>query len=231
VPACLALALALPWTAGCARLGAGEEVPTYRARPGGFEVEIKGFGELQAARATPIEVPPNLPGAQRVVALAEDGTTVAEGDVIARLDDDYIQIRIDRARDTIASIDLQLEAREKNLVKEKSSVMASLEVLEQQLENAENFAPRDPELFSRHEILEAEVDRELLATKIRLARERLERYTERAEAELEILRLKRHTQKVQQTQFEEARRQLDVRAPHAGVFFRATNWRGARRWR
>lgn len=226
LPVRLALLLALAWTAGCAGLGAGEEIPTYRAAPGGFEVEIKGFGELQAAQATPIEVPPNLPGAQRVVSLAEDGTTVAEGDVIARLDDDYIQTRIDRARDMIASIDLQLEAKEKDLAKEKSSVTASLEALERQLDNADNFAPRDPELFSRNEILEAEVDRELLATKIRLARERLERYTERAEAELEILRLKRRTQKVQQTQFEEARKQLDVRAPHAGVFFRAANWRG-----
>ncbi|GAB4222291.1 MAG: hypothetical protein Kow0062_18980 [Acidobacteriota bacterium] len=218
--------LALAGGAGCRLVEHDPAVPTFTVAPRLFEVEITGFGELEAARTTPIEVPQRLPGPQRVVFLLDDGSPVEADDLIARLDDEYLATRIEQTRETLRVLDRQLEAKREELAKERRSAEASLAVLEQQLRDAESWAPRDPELFSRNEILEAELDRELLATRIELARARLERYTRRAEAEMEILRGKRRTQQVRLAQFEQALASRDVRAPHAGVFFRATNWRG-----
>ncbi|MDQ7008551.1 MAG: efflux RND transporter periplasmic adaptor subunit [Acidobacteriota bacterium] len=212
--------------AGCSGTRPSASIPTFEVQPGVFEIEIKGFGELEAARSTPIEVPSRLPGRQRVVYLLDDGTTVAEGDLIARLDGETILRWIRKAKDAIRKVDFQLEAKQKALEKEKTAVEASLLLLEQEKRDAESYAPRDESLFSRNEIIDAQVDLELLETKIELARSKIARYVQRAEAEMEILRLQRKTQQVRLTQFEEARRSLEVRAPHAGVFFRKTNWRG-----
>ena len=201
-------------------------VPVCAVAQEPFEIRIKGFGALEAAKATPIEVPQILRGSQRIVSLAKDGAKVEEGDLIARLDGIYLRRRTQRSKDAIRRLDRQLEAKRKALEKERKSVEAQVALLEQEKRDAEKFAPRDEELFSRHEILDAQVDLELLDTKIEFAKSKLERYTQRAEAEMEILRLQKQTQQVRLSQFEKAMVALEVRAPHGGFFYRGRNWQG-----
>jgi hypothetical protein len=93
-------------------------------------------------------------------------------------------------------------------------------------EDSERYAPQDESLFSRHEILDAQVDLELLETKIEHARGQLSRYSRRAETEIEILRLERQTEELKLAQVRQALGSLEIRAPHAGVFFPEKNWRG-----
>lgn len=201
-------------------------VPVCAVAQEPFEIRIKGFGALEAAKATPIEVPQILRGSQRVVSVAKDGARVEEGDLLVGLDGIYLRRRTQRSKDTIRRLDRQLEAKRKGLEKERKSVEAQVALLEQEKRDAEKFAPRDEQLFSRHEILDAQVDLELLSTKIEFARSKLERYTQRAEAEMEILRLQKQTQQVRLSQFEKAIEALQIYAPHGGFFYRGRNWQG-----
>jgi multidrug efflux pump subunit AcrA (membrane-fusion protein) len=191
-----------------------------------FEILIKGEGELKAARATAIAVPQKLWGRQQLLWLAPEGEIVAEGGAIARLDGESLRLRDRLVRDTVREIDLEIRSKSSELEKERAKLEAEVSRLEQEQADAERFAPRDPEIFSRHEILDAQIDLELLETRLEHVRRKLERTSERSEAELEILRLRRQTQSVRLGQLEEALEGLEVRAPHDGVFYPASDWRG-----
>ena len=70
-------------------------VPTIEVGLDTFEMRIHAFGELQAAKATPLELPRSLRGLQRVARLADEGQTVLEGEIVCELDADPIDREID----------------------------------------------------------------------------------------------------------------------------------------
>jgi len=151
---------------------------------------------------------------------------VKEDEPVARLDSDQIDERLQRLRNTLRKLDFQLEAKVQELAKEKAEIESQLVLLGQERKDAAATQPRDMRLFSRQEIIEAEINLELIETKIAHFETQRERAIEKERTELEILRLQRETEQVQIDQQESARRQLEIRAPHTGFFIRGENWRG-----
>lgn len=201
-------------------------VPVTEVRSEPFEIRIRAFGELKAKRSTPIEIPPTLRGIQRIAWIAPDGITVAENELVARLDADQIERRLAPLRNRLRKLDLQLEAKKQELAKDLKSVQGELSVLAQEQADAQALDVRDEALFSRHEIIDAQINLELIETKIAHFEAQLEQTKERERTELEILRLERSTEQVRISQLEAAQRQLDIRAPHAGFFLVGTTWQG-----
>ncbi len=212
--------------AGCS--AGPEAVPIHEVEAERFDVRVPGRGELEAAKATPVQVPVNLRGSQRIAWIRRNGETVGEGDVLVELDGSAMRRQETRVERALTRIDRELEAKEKALEKERIAVETELALLERQRADAVKYAPRDPELFSRHEILDAEADIKLLDTRIDHAKEGFERTKKRSEAEMEILRLQRRTEELRLEQTRDALASLRIRAPHDGTFLRARRWNGER---
>ena len=224
-PACAALAVA----ALCVSCGAGRTavvVPTVAVEPAAFQIRIPAIGELQAAQATPVQVSPSLRGMQRIAWLAPEGSAVKSGDLVARLDAEEIDDRLEWGRETLATLDQELSAKRAELAAEGQQLASEMALLVEEKAKAERFAPRDEALFSRHEILDAEMDLELIETKIEHCRTRIERLAKRSDTEMEILRLRRQTEDTRIAQFEEAKTSLAIVAPHDGFFLYDTTWQG-----
>ncbi len=220
-----AAAAVLVLAGGCA-LSSREPLPTVVVEPDAFEIRIGAFGELKAAQATPVKVPVSLNGVQRIAWLAPEGGVVASGEVIARLDDEPVTRDISDAEDKLEQIEYQMRAKLRELDKERKGLGSQIALLEKEKRDAERFAPRDPELFSRIQILDSEIDLELIETRIAHAKASIERYVQRSEAELEIMRLQKQTETVKLAQLEQARRSLEILAPHDGLFLRGRTWQG-----
>lgn len=201
------------------------DVPTTRVEPGRFEITIPCFGELEPAQATPVQVPRAVREIQRVDWVAAEGEHVAADEVVLALDTDPLASRLRGAESKIRRLDLDIAIREKELERELRAIDGQLALLSRERADAERYALRDPELFSRQEIIDAELDLALLDTRIEHHEARKQRYRARAEAELEILRLERRTEEVRRRQVEEALAQVEIRAPHAGTFLPAVSWR------
>jgi len=223
--AALAVALVLAAAGGCG-LASSEPPPMVVVEPDRFEIRIGTFGELKAAQATPAAVPVSLNGVQRIAWLAPEGGRVKAGETIARLDDEPVSRQIRNTEDNLEQIEFQMRAKRRELDKERRGLKSQIALLETEKKNAEQFAPRDAQLFSRIEILDSEINLELIETKIEHARMRIERYVQRSEAELEIMRLQRQTESVKLHQLEQARQSLAIAAPHDGVFLRGRTWQG-----
>lgn len=201
-------------------------VPTVVVENDTFEMKIHAFGELQAAKATPLQLPRSLRGLQRIARLVNEGQAVREGETVCELDSDPIDREIDTRRNNIAKIDFQIEAKRQSLTRERRKLEGQLALCRQERADALATAPQDETIYSRHEIIEASINLELIDTKLAHTEEQLHRLDSKQETELEILLSQRRTEQTWLDQQLEAREQLVIRAPHDGIFLPGRTWQG-----
>jgi multidrug efflux pump subunit AcrA (membrane-fusion protein) len=204
----------------------GGDVPVLRIEPQDFVRTVPANGNLQAVRATPITAPVGVPGPFRIGWVAADGSRVKKGDVVIRFDPSAAEERLVYAEDDLRETRLKME-------KEKISGLAEVRKLERdaamarvELENARRFQKKDEVIFSRHDIIESEIDqglaeeRETHAQANRKTRERLSG----TETALLQIKIRQADAKIQQAR--QALQALAVTAPHDGVLILKRNWRG-----
>ena len=201
-------------------------IPLSRVEAAPFIVETRALGELQAARSTSIDIPATLRSIQRIAWILPDGENVEEGQLVARLDSDRIDKELTTLRNRLRKLDFQLAAKKQELAKELMTIQGQLALLAQEHADAEATAPRDEHLFSRQQIIDAQINIELIETKIAHFETQLERVREKEATEMEILRLQRQTQEVRISQLEGQKQQLEIHAPHAGFFLAGKTWQG-----
>ncbi|RMG42514.1 MAG: HlyD family efflux transporter periplasmic adaptor subunit [Acidobacteria bacterium] len=202
-----------------------DPVPAFEVRPGPFELRIEARGRLHPADATPIEAP-SVRARAFLAWLAPDASRVAAGDLLFRIDDRDLRMRLERARAKVERIERQIAAKRRALEKERRSIEGEIALVARELEDAETAAPRDPRLFPRAEIIDAEANVQLLRAKRRHLENKLARYRDRARAELEILESERKTEAIKVALIEKDIARLEVRAPHAGIFYHRRYWNG-----
>jgi multidrug resistance efflux pump len=202
------------------------EVPTTAVVRGDFEQRVPASGNLEAVHATPVAVPLEGPGPFRIGWLAPDGSRVRQGEVVIRFDSSEIEKRLMDAGDDLREARLrlgkqQVEGRAKIEKIERDLGLARLE-----LENANQFQKKDDVIFSRHEIIESDIDRDL-------AREKTEHASgaQRTEAKLgrtedALLQIKIRQAEARIALARSGLAALTVTAPHDGVFILKRNWRG-----
>ena len=221
VAALLAFGAFLP----LARSG-GSDVPVVRVSPQDFVRRVPAPGNLEAVRATPISVPPGVPGPFRVGWVAPDGSRVKGGEAVLRFDPSAAEKRLVDAEDDLKEARLKIE-------KEQISGLAEVRKLEHdaamarvELENARQFQKKDDVIFSRSEIIESEIDQDLAKERedhARATRRTRERLSGTETALLQI-KIRQADAKIQQARH--ALQALSVTAPHDGVLILQRNWRG-----
>jgi RND family efflux transporter MFP subunit len=145
---------------------------------------------------------------------------------VARLDSKEIDDRLERGRESLSTLEKEVAAKRAELADEQLRLDTEMALLVEEKAKAEHFAPRDATLFSRHEILDAEMDLELIKTKIEHCRTKKERLDQRSAAEMDILRLRRQTEETRIAQLDEAKASLTITAPHDGIFLYGRTWQG-----
>ncbi len=217
------LALAAVCLAGCSGRAAG--IPTERIAAETFQVRVPARGALQAEKSTPV-VAPQIDAPMTVSWFADDGATVKEGEVVARLDEKEVVDNLDAARDEVRKLDLEIEIKRREQQDQQRQLAGEVEELGQQRDLARNFAPRDPTIFSRSDIIDSEISQEGLDAKARIYDGKKERQRRKQQADLELLQLKRKTQEVRIEQLAASQTSLEVKAPHDGIFLQGRSWRG-----
>ncbi len=218
-----ALAATLLVAAGCAR---EPRLATTTVRQGAFEREVLADGYLKAARSTPLIAPQDAQGRLRVIWIADDGSPVRAGEVVARFDDTPWRKDLTDALGERSSAELK---RDKHAVAAQASIeTAELEagLARGELAQAERFQARDDELYSRHERIESELDAELArqreshALGVRGIKQRVER------GEGELLSIERRKADLKVERAEKGLASLELTAEHDGLLILVRDWRG-----
>lgn len=204
----------------------GVSVAVYRVQREDFERRVVADGHLSAVRATPLAPDSTVRSSLRIAWMIPDGSRVAAGDLVMRFDPSEMEKRLEEARAELEKTAirirkkrLQSEAEIENLRRDEA--LAALE-----LETARQFQKKDAELFSRQEIIEAEMDRELAEQRKVHAQRTRESTGDLAATEIQILEIERRRalEKIQEA--EKRLASMEIRAPHEGLVVYQRDFRG-----
>ena len=223
-----ALLLVAALAAACGRPGAAT-VATLKVRKGPFEIAIPAFGELQAAKSTPIVVSPESRFSLLTIGwMAPEYSMVKSGDVVIRLASTDLPDLLRSEQAELAKVDLDIAQKEKQLEKEKTDLTGQIKVTAVQRELADVYAARDETIFPRNKIIEDAIDLNYQTIRERHFEDERSQLEKRAKAELQLLQSKARTHQVKIKQFEDQLNNLDIRAPHDGMLIINKQWNGER---
>lgn len=203
------------------------EVPTITiAARQDFVREVVADGYLEAAEATPITAPQDSRIPMKIAWIAEEGASIAAGEVIVRFDPTEVQRQL---QDSQADLEAALLQIEKEREVGKSALVKRDQAAAQakrEIESAETFKPEDDGNLSRHELIDAQIDIDHAQAKAEHARKvkRVERAASRSRIELLEIERRQALSEVERAQ--EALTHLEVVAPSAGIVVLERNWRG-----
>ena len=158
--------------------------------------------------------------------IVEDGAAVEEGEVLVRFDATQMELELLEGRLARSTAELKMEQRKAQKGATLQTVERGRQLAELELDMAENLAGKDPQIFSRVEIIEAEIDKDLANKKLDHAAGRAAIEEELSSSELELLEIERTLAATKMDVATEGLRALEVRAPHAGIVLLDRNWQG-----
>ena len=202
------------------------DVPVMEVTREAFRQRVTADGVLEAVRTTPLSAPPRTRGPAKIAWMAEDGIYAKQGDVIVRFDP------MESERELIEG-ELALSTAESKIEQSATQTRATLNDVERdrhlaqfELDSARSFANKDPEIFSRVEIIEAQIDEELAGLKLDHAEGRAEIQEAISAFDLEMFGIERSQAEIKIERANRALDALEVRAPHDGIVIFVRDWRG-----
>ncbi|MEM7480155.1 MAG: HlyD family efflux transporter periplasmic adaptor subunit [Acidobacteriota bacterium] len=202
------------------------EVPTARVELTEFVRKVPAEGYLRSVRANDLVVPSAVNGPVRIAWIVEDGSAVAAGDVVVRLDPSGFEERLTQARDDRVRTGLETSSERATSRADLANLDRDAELARLELDAAERFQKKDETIFSRSEIIESEIDGELADHRRRHAeasksdRQRLSR------TELELLGIRRRQAERKIGAAEESLEALELTAPDDGILVLKSDRRG-----
>jgi multidrug efflux pump subunit AcrA (membrane-fusion protein) len=213
----LAAAVVLIVVLGASEDAEPELVPTTVVNETELRREIPAEGTLRAVETTPITAPQDARMPLKIAWLIDDGDRVEEGDVVIRFDPTDMNELLHGGRKSTEQAESRIE-RERRLSRagrdrrDREAAMAELE-----MKTAEEFEMLNEEIFSRHEIIESQIDVGL--AEIRMEHARKVKQIERSASggKLEVLEVQRRQAQVLIDRAEGALAQIALAAPHQGI--------------
>ncbi len=197
-----------------------------RVERGTFVRQVEAEGTLVALRATPLVTPLAAGRALTLAWLARDGSRVRAGDVVARFDDGDMRRQLADGRSDAEAAGGKLERARVEGDAQASALTLERDTALLESAGAQALAPRDPTVFSRHEIITSELDRGLLDARRETAERKLALSAPARAAEHGLARVEQARARQQIREAERGLQALEVRAPHDGLLLLARDWRG-----
>jgi len=195
-----------------------DKVPTFLAERGRFVHRVDAEGILVAENATPIGPPVSGDGPKKIAWLARDGSAVKEGQVVIRFDPTEMERELydgEAERDKTVS---QVDQRNIQQTTTLDNLARDEQIADLQLEHSRQFQSTDTDVYSRSEIIESQIDEKLAAQRKDHASTARELSAEQGQVELDLLALQKRQAQLTIEKAEAGLRELEVRAPHAGIF-------------
>jgi RND family efflux transporter MFP subunit len=210
---------------GAFRSAARPKIATCVVTRRPFRNEVLAFGHLQAVRSTPVSVPGEVRGPMRIAWLAPAGP-VKRGDRVIAFDPTEAETQLADGRSDQQAAERKV--RKAHAEGSQSSRVLSVDrgVAEEELRRAEDVAPADALIFSRSQILEGRVDRDLLRRRVQSADAKRTPTEALSAADVALAAIEAKKAQMQVTQAQRTLGALEVRAPHDGTLVFPMSWRG-----
>ncbi len=151
---------------------------------------------------------------------------VAAGDTVVEFDPYDAQKEEADGQDDLAAAQAKIARAEADAHKNERSHTLDRDVARDELDRAETFELTDAYLYTRHQIVESQLDKELYATRADVAGKKLDASGELSTAEKELGRIDAGKARLKLDIAEKSLASLRIAAPHDGILVLERNWRG-----
>jgi len=206
--------------------GPAEQVETLRVNKEDFNISLLAKGELRAAESTPIKPPPGSTNPRTISWMAPNYSAVRKGQVIARFDVSSAEQEATKTGIELTKVDIQVMAKQRELERLLSELGHELELVDIEKLMAEKFVVEDSLAYSRLEIIDATRNKELLDYRSGHLENKKGDYSEKQNAEIEVLGAVRATQESKNLEHRQQIEQAEVLAPHDGFLVYEKTWWG-----
>ncbi len=210
-----------------ANADAPAQVPTFTVVRGKLVRTVVAEGNLRAVKATPLTVPKtSTDGPMKVAWLAADGTQVKKDEIVVKFDRTDPEKKLVDGQADLDSAQARLDVEQ---IRGKAAVEArdnAASLAGKELDQAKKFQAKDRDIYSKHQIIESEIDQTLAGAKQTHAEttKSIERNLSRSKAGLIVVEQQKAQLAISHAK--KALESMEVRAPHDGIFVLQRNWRG-----
>ncbi len=198
-------------------LGGGLQVPAAPVTQGRFVRRVVAEGILKAVEATPLVAPLEAEGSLKIVWLVPDGSRVRKDDVVVRFDPTEFEKKLADSESDRATARSKLAGARASSLGELRNLERDADLARRELELADRFEAKDPAIFSRQQIIESEIDRELASVRadnarnVRAVKEKL------SEVSADLIEIERRKAELGIAHARKALTAVEIRAPHDGI--------------
>jgi multidrug resistance efflux pump len=203
-----------------------EALGTFRVEPIRFDRVITAEGTLKAVKATPVTPPVDVQQPMKLGWIANDGTLLKKGDVIARFDATEFENLLLTGREDHTTAANKLTKANTETAATRTNLHRDARLAQSELDAAKRFKYDDEFIFSRYERIESDVDAELAGRKKQHAEDVLRVRENLARADRDLLSIEDRRAGLKIKKAEDGLRALQVVAPHDGILVLERNWRG-----
>jgi HlyD family secretion protein len=203
-----------------------DPVATFEVRPGRFVREVEARGTLKAVTATPIVAPMQSRRSQKVAFLAQDGSFLKQGDVVVEFDPYDAQREAADGQADLTAAHAKIDKAKAEGGKNERSIAIDRDVAKGDLSRAEQFKLTDETLYSRNQIIESRLSRELASTQLDVSGKRLTASGKLSAADRALGEIDAAKANFKLDMAHKSLSALRVVAPHDGLLVLERNWRG-----
>ena len=204
----------------------GQGVATVEVKPGRFVRDVEARGSLKAVKATPILVPPESGRQQKVAFLAKDGAFVKAGETVVEFDPYDAEREAADGQSDLDAARAKIDKASAEGGKNQAALGLDRDVAQEQLDRAETYTLTDDKLFSRHQIIESQLDKELFQARADVAQRKLAASGKLSSTERALGEIDASKAQLKVSIAEKGLRSLKIQAPHDGLLMLERNWRG-----
>jgi RND family efflux transporter MFP subunit len=170
--------------------------------------------------------PPESGRPQKIAYLARDGTELKADDLVVEFDPYEAQREAADGQADLAAAAAKIEKSKAEAGKNAGSLTLDREVATDGLGRAREFQLTDEGLFSRNEIIESRLDKDLFTKKVDVAGRKLATSGDLSAADKQLGEIEAGKARFKVENAQKSLRSLRILAPHDGLLILEKNWRG-----
>jgi HlyD family secretion protein len=182
-----------------------------------FQLEIPAYGEIVGLESVPVPTPSTRSGGLRVAWLIPEGSFIKEGDALVRYDSSDALLNLEKQQNTLASNNENIKVTTANQTTNEKNLATDKLDAEKYYDYTITVLPSDETIFSKWDIIEAQLNAGVAKTRIDLLTRRGAVQKRNAKSDQQLLVVDKNKAEAEIAITQQTLSSLELKSPKTGL--------------